>query len=89
MDIEAKKQLVRRYYEEIVSTGAVEQISRFISPNYVEVHDHKTFAIGLSGAKDHILGVRKTYPDLRLTVEQQIGCTTERRLCTSFEVLAA
>lgn len=70
---EANKRLVRRYYEEVVNTGAVDEVPRFVSPDYVEVHDNKRYAIGIEGAKDHIRGVRQTYPDLHLTVEQQIA----------------
>ncbi len=70
---EENKKLVRRYYEEVVSTGAVDEVARFISPDYVEVHDNKRYAIGIDGAKEHIRGVRQTYPDLHLTVEQQIA----------------
>lgn len=67
------KALVRRYYEEVVSTGAVDKVREFISPDYVEVHDSTRYAIGLDGAKEHIRGVRQTYADLRLSVEQQIA----------------
>ena len=73
MNLQARKELVRRYYEVIVSTGAVEQIAEFISPDYVEVHDNIRHRIGRDGARDHILGVRRTYPDLELCVEQQIA----------------
>jgi len=73
MPNEEDKKLIRRYYEEVVSTGAVDEVTRFVSPDYVEVHDNKRFAIGIEGAKEHIRGVRQTYPDLRLTVEQQIA----------------
>lgn len=67
------KELVRRYYEDVVSTGAVEEVERFVSPDYVEVHGNARHAMGIEGAKEHIRGVRRTYPDLRLTVEQQIA----------------
>ena len=73
MTPEENKQLVRRYYEEVVSTGAVDEAPRFIAPDYVEVHDNVRHAIGIDGAKEHVLGVRQTYPDLHLTVEQQIA----------------
>jgi len=73
MTIETNKALVRRYYEEIVNTGQVDDIDRFISPDYVEVHDNERNAVGLEGARDHVLGVRQTYPDLHLTIEQQIA----------------
>jgi len=70
---EENKRLVRRYYEEVVNTGAIDEVPRFVSPNYVEVHDNKRYAIGIEGAKEHIRGVRHTYPDLHLTAEQQIA----------------
>jgi predicted ester cyclase len=73
MTVEANKQLVRRYYEEVVSTGAVERLAEFLAPDYVEVHANARHPLGLEGAREHVLGVRRTYPDLQLTVEQQIA----------------
>jgi predicted ester cyclase len=73
MSIEANKRLLREYYEQVVSTGAVERIAEFIAPAYAEVHEGVVSHVGQAGARDHILGVRRTYPDLRLTVEQQIA----------------
>lgn len=73
MSKDENKKLLRRYYEEVVSTGAVDEAFRFVSPDYVEVHDNERHAIGVEGAKAHIRGVRHTYPDLRLIVEQQIA----------------
>ncbi|MCA8974502.1 MAG: ester cyclase [Planctomycetes bacterium] len=73
MSLANNKNLLRRYYEEVVSTGAVEMLPQYVAPDYVEVHGNTRHAIGLDGAKQHILGVLRTYPDLRLTVEQQIA----------------
>jgi len=42
----SNKQLVRRYYGEIVSTGKVEDIADFVSENYVEAHDNTRHPIG-------------------------------------------
>jgi len=67
------KQLVRRYYEEVVNTGDVSKIASFIAEDYVEVHDNQRHPIGLGGAIEHVRGVRTTYPDLHLTIEQQIA----------------
>lgn len=69
----ANKALVRRYYEDVVSSGAVERLAEFVAPDYVEVDDDVRHELGLAGAREHVLGVRRTYPDLRLTVEQQIA----------------
>lgn len=39
MSTEENKLIVRRYIEEVVNTGNVDGIARFISPDYVETHD--------------------------------------------------
>jgi predicted ester cyclase len=73
MSIAKNKQLIRRFIEEVINTGNVENTEHFISPDYVEVHEGVRHAIGIDGAKAHIQGVRKTYPDLHLTIERQIA----------------
>jgi len=70
---EENKILVRRFYEEIVNTGNVDRIENFIAPEYEEVHDGKRYAIGIEGAKEHVLGGRQTYRDLHLAIEKQIA----------------
>lgn len=67
------KALVRRFYEEVVSTGNLEAIEDFIAPECVEVVDGTSHAIGLEGMKAHVIGVRQTYPDLVIRVERQIA----------------
>ena len=66
------KTIVRRFIEKIENTGDVSNIHEFISEDYVEVHDGKRYQIGIKGAIDHVLGVRKVFPDLKLTIENQI-----------------
>jgi predicted ester cyclase len=73
MTNEENKSLVRRYYEEIVSSGDVGRLEEFISPDYVEVYNNVTYPMGIDGAREHVLGVRTTYPDLRITVDRQIA----------------
>src|SRR3972149_5075851 len=73
MSLAENKRLVRRYIEEVVNTGNVDTLADFISPDYKETGDRTGQASGLEGAKGHILGVRRTYPDLHVTVEQQIA----------------
>ncbi len=64
--------LVRRYYEEVVSTGAVDRTAEFIAPEYTELYEGRRYPLGIEGAKQHVTGVRNTYPDLRLEVVRQI-----------------
>ena len=67
------KDLVRRYYEEVVNTGNLENLEKFISPDYVEVYESVRHPVGLEGARSQIAGGRATYPDIDLTIEQQIA----------------
>lgn len=71
--LESIKNLVRRYYEDVVSTGRVELVEDFLAPDYVELFDGKRFPIGIEGGKAHIQGVRQTYPDLTIEIEKQIA----------------
>lgn len=73
MSLERNKGLVRRYYEQVAGTGNVDEIDRYIAPDYTEVHENQRYPLGIEGAREHILGVRRTYADLCLTVEQQIA----------------
>jgi predicted ester cyclase len=67
------KELVRRYIGDVVNTGDVSRIDDYIDLHYTEVYDGRRYEIGIPGAAEHIRGVRRTYPDLHLTVESQIA----------------
>ena len=73
MSTTENKLIIRRFIEEIINTGNIDGIEEFISSDYTEVHEGKRYQIGIQGAKEHILGVRQTYPDLKLTIQQQIA----------------
>lgn len=73
MSSQNNKDLVRRFYEEVVSTGNVDRVAEFISDEYAETHENTRYLLGVEGAKEHILGVRRTYPDLALEVTRQIA----------------
>jgi predicted ester cyclase len=73
MKSEENKLLVRRFYEEVVNTGNTDLIESLVSQEYCEVHDGTKHAVGIEGAKAHIVGVRQTYPDLHITIDQQIA----------------
>lgn len=73
MDTAANKRLVRRFYEEVVSTGAVERLDSFVSPDCVEADGEARVESGIEGMAEHVRGVRGVYPDLEITVERQIA----------------
>ena len=73
MTIKDNKELIRKYIEEVINTGNINEIEKFISSNYAEIIEGKKHLVGIEGAKEHLMGVRQTYPDLKLTVDKQIA----------------
>jgi predicted ester cyclase len=73
MNTETNKLVTRRFIEEVVNTGNVERLADFISPDWRESNDRTGQTAGLDSVRAHVLGVRQTFPDLHLTVEQQIA----------------
>jgi predicted ester cyclase len=73
MSVEDNKNLIRKYIEEVINTGNVDEIEKFISSDYTEIHEGKRYVVGIQGAREHVIGVRQTYPDLTLTIDQQIA----------------
>lgn len=73
MDTGANKLLVRRFYEEVVSTGAVDRVAEFIGADCVETDGRVRLESGIEGMVTHVRGVRSVYRDLRITVERQIA----------------
>jgi predicted ester cyclase len=67
------KTIIRQYVERIENTGDVSNIREFISEDYTEVYEGERYPIGIQGAIDHVLGVRRVFPDLNLTIENQIS----------------
>lgn len=73
MSVDENKNIVRRYIEEIINTGHIEKIENYISEDYTEIFDGKKYKLGVSGAIEHVKGVRSTYEDLSLSIDGQIG----------------
>ncbi|MFN8208458.1 MAG: ester cyclase [Bacteroidales bacterium] len=69
----SNKNIVRQYVENIENTGDVSKIHKYIAENYTEIYEGKHYPIGIQGAIDHVLGVRKVFPDLKIEIENQIA----------------
>jgi len=74
MSAEKNKALTRHFYEEIFSKGNFVIADELIDTNCV---DHNPLipgqAIGLEGAKQVYTMVRTAFPDLRVTIEDQVA----------------
>lgn len=73
METSDSKAIMRQYIEQIENTGDISKIGEFISEDYTEVFEGVRYPIGIQGAIDHVLGVRRVFPDLYLTIENQIS----------------
>jgi len=73
MEVIDNKTIIRRFVDEIENTGDVSNIHKFVSEEYAEIHNGEIFQIGIQGAIDHVLGVRRVFPDIKMTIEDQIS----------------
>jgi hypothetical protein len=56
---------MEHHYAPVINTGNVDEIEKFISPDYAEVSEGKRYDPGTRGAREHVLGVRQSHPDLK------------------------
>jgi predicted ester cyclase len=69
---ESNKELVRRYYERVVDEHRLDELALFIHPNYVD-HNSEADERGPSLVAAHLEGLRGTFPDFRLRIEEMIA----------------
>jgi steroid delta-isomerase-like uncharacterized protein len=72
--IEANKAISRRFVEEIFNAGRLEVADELVTPDFVG-HDPASPEpiIGPEGMKRNIEGYRSAFPDVRLTIEDEIA----------------
>lgn len=73
MSSNTNKDVVRRFYEDVISQGKVHLLPDLVGEDYTEVWEGERYEVGLEGAREHALGVRQTYPDLQISVDRQIA----------------
>lgn len=66
-----KTELVRRFYEEIISRGDLDKINEYVSEKLVIRDGGDTYPAGVSGMRNHVESLRHTYPDLTIRVLKQ------------------
>lgn len=66
-----KKELIRNFYENIVSNKLLEEIEKYVSTNCIARSGDQNIPIGLAGMKEHVIGVKNTYPDLKIRIIRQ------------------
>lgn len=66
-----KKEIVSYFYETVVSKNLLEEIPKFIADNCVVKVGETLIPVGLDGMKQHLIDVKKTYPDYKMKIIKQ------------------
>jgi predicted ester cyclase len=66
MSTEDNKTLIRRLYDEVVSAGDLAAADALVAEAII---NHNSGERGLALYKQHIAGIRTTFPDFRVTIE--------------------
>lgn len=65
------KDIVKYFYEVIVSYNLLDELSKYISEDCVQRVGEKEMFIGIDGMKEHLLALKKTYPDYTMKIIRQ------------------
>ncbi len=63
--------IVKYFYEVIVSENLLDELSKYISEDCVQRAGEKEIFIGIDGMKQHLLALKKTYPDYTMKIIRQ------------------
>ena len=65
------KDIVKYFYEVIVSQNLLNELPNYVSENCMIKVGDKIFPLGLNGMKEHLIDVKKTYPDYTMKIIKQ------------------
>ncbi|KUG03049.1 putative lipoprotein [hydrocarbon metagenome] len=62
---------IKHFYEYVTSNNLIDELPKYIADNCTVRIGESIFPVGIEGMKQHIIDVRKTYPDLKMTITRQ------------------
>lgn len=65
------KEIIKYFYEVIVSENFLDELPQYISTDCVQKIGKNEICIGIAGMKQHLIAVKKTYPDYTLEIIRQ------------------
>ncbi|SPL71280.1 ester cyclase [Acinetobacter stercoris] len=65
------QEIAKYFYEHITSNNLIDEVPEYVSDNCVVRVGENIVPIGIEGMKQHLIDVRKTYPDLTMKVIRQ------------------
>lgn len=66
-----KKDIVKYFYEVIVSENRLDELFKYVSEGCVQRVGEREIFIGIDGMKQHLLALRRTYPDYTTKIIRQ------------------
>ena len=66
-----EKNIVKYFYETIVSENLLEELPQFIAEDCVVKVGEQIIPVGIDGMKQHLVDVKKTYPDYTMKILKQ------------------
>ncbi len=65
------KEKIKYFYEHIVSNHLLDELPEYIANDCAIKAGETIIPVGIDGMKQHLVDVRKTYPDLKMTIIRQ------------------
>lgn len=66
-----KKDIVKYFYEQLMSENLLEELPQFIAEDCVVKVGEQIIPVGIDGMKQHLVDVKKTYPDYTMKILKQ------------------
>lgn len=65
------KEKIKYFYEYITTNNLIKEVPEYVSDECAIRLGEKTIPVGVAGMQQHLIDVRKTYPDLKMTIISQ------------------
>lgn len=65
------KEIVKYFYEVVVSENMLDKLSEYIAEDCVQRTEEKTTFMGVEGMRQHLMALKKTYPDYAMRIIRQ------------------
>lgn len=66
-----EKELVRRFYEEVITNNETERLSDYIAGSCLVRSGNEVFPLGVEGMREHLAATKATYPDYSMHIIRQ------------------
>lgn len=65
------KEKIKKFYEQVTSNHLIDEVCEYVSDTCTVRIGEQAIPVGIEGMKQHMAAVRKTYPDLKMTITRQ------------------